>query len=100
MKYTSTIYCLLILQLVIFLCRSLVLKTKAMICLGKAAAVSGSDTHLHRDEIGSNLSVPGIKSCQENTLYKSFEMIATWSAGYQFPLGADDKVCTAKFGHF
>ena len=30
--------------------------------------------HLNRDNIESNLSVPGIQGRQENTLIKSFEM--------------------------
>ena len=30
--------------------------------------------HLNRDEIESNLSVPGIQGNQENALIKSFEM--------------------------
>ena len=32
-----------------------------------------SRTHLNRDHIESNLSVPGIQKCHENALYKSFE---------------------------
>ena len=31
-------------------------------------------THLNRDKIESNLSVPGIQGLQENALTKSFEM--------------------------
>ena len=30
-------------------------------------------THLNRDNIKSNLSVPGIQGCHENALCKSFE---------------------------
>ena len=30
--------------------------------------------HLNRDKIGSNLSVPGIQGCLENTLIKTLEM--------------------------
>ena len=30
-------------------------------------------THLKRENIKSNLSVPGIQGCHENALYKSFE---------------------------
>ena len=32
-------------------------------------------SHLNRDTIESNLSVPGIQGYQENTLIRSFEMI-------------------------
>ena len=31
-------------------------------------------SHLNRDEIESNLNVPGIQGCLENALYKNFEM--------------------------
>ena len=31
-------------------------------------------THLNRDQIESNLNVPGIQGCHENALYKSCEM--------------------------
>ena len=31
-------------------------------------------SHLNRNQIESNLSVPGIQGCHENALYKSFEM--------------------------
>ena len=32
-----------------------------------------ADTHLKRDQNESNLSVPGIRGCRENALYKSFK---------------------------
>ena len=31
-------------------------------------------SHLNRDKIESNLSVPGIQRCHENALYKNFEI--------------------------
>ena len=40
-------------------------------CLDSEMLLHG--THLNRDEIESNLSVPGIRGCHENALYKSFE---------------------------
>ena len=33
-----------------------------------------AEAHLNRNQIESNLSVPGIQGCHENALYKSFEM--------------------------
>ena len=36
--------------------------------------VTTTSSHLNRDQIESNLSVPGTQWHQENTLYKSFEM--------------------------
>ena len=38
------------------------------------SGIEGSSTHLNRDKIESNLSVPGIQGHQENALIKSFEM--------------------------
>ena len=40
-----------------------------------------TDTHLNRDEIESNLSVPGIQGNQENCLIKSFDMSPHLSLG-------------------
>ena len=31
------------------------------------------DTHLNRDKIEANMSVPGVQGCHENAIYKSFE---------------------------
>ena len=39
-----------------------------------ASKIDFQDSHLNRDKIASNLSVPGIQGCHENALFKSFEM--------------------------
>ena len=36
--------------------------------------LGGKDTHLSRNQIESNLSVPGIQGCHENALFKRLEM--------------------------
>ena len=52
--------------------------TKPPSCLSPSSFSIPDKTHLNRDKIESNLSVPVIQGDQENAHIKSFEMSPTW----------------------